>query len=116
MASSLSIAFAKGNDVLVPFKRVPRPVWLTTSSQLRLTVRANEGSASALITKSTGSGLAITLSETEDFFVVFASADTNGAGFHAGGSYYVALERTDPGSRLLLAEGPLQLLTPEFEP
>jgi len=105
MASIANISFYKGEDVTLTVTM--SPITNITGWTIQFTVRKAYGDATALITKTTGAGIAITNATNGVFTVTIASADTSGLEQRA---YVYDISRTDAGNRTVLTIGNLTLL------
>ncbi len=105
MASLANISFYKGEDVVLTVSMTPTTA--ISGWTLQFTMRTQYGDPTALVTKTNGSGIAITDSVNGVFTVSLASADTAGLDLRA---YVYDIQRIDSGARTVLTIGNLTLL------
>lgn len=105
MASLANISFYKGEDVVLTVTMTPTTA--ISGWTLQFTMRTQYGDPTALVTKSLGSGIAITNPTSGIFTVSLASADTAGLELR---TYVYDIQRIDSGARTVLTIGNITLL------
>jgi hypothetical protein len=105
MAAIANISFYKGEDVTLTVTMSPATT--ITGWTLQFTLRKQFGDATALVTKTIGSGITVTDATNGVFTVSLASADTSGLDLRA---YVYDIQRTDSGNRTVLTIGNVTLL------
>jgi hypothetical protein len=108
-ATQANFSFYKGEDVTIT--DTMSPATNITGWSLQFTVRKNFGDATALITKTIGSGITVTDLTNGIFKIAVANADTSGL---TPGAYVYDVERTDSGNRTVLTTGYLNILPEVF--
>jgi hypothetical protein len=105
MASLANISVYQGEDVVLTVTMSPATA--ISGWTLQFTLRTQYGDPTALVTKTIGSGIAITDPVNGIFTVSLASADTADLGLRA---YVYDIQRIDSGARTVLTIGNLTIL------
>ena len=105
MATKADIAFYKGEDVTLTVSM--SPVTNITGWTITFSLKKQYGDASALVSKTIGSGITVTDAVNGDFKVAVDSADSASLDNRA---YVYDILRTNSGNKTVLTIGNLTLL------